>query len=383
MIHFIIGTEAELIKVFPIMVGLKRQRVDYNFIATGQHDLEQSEILKIFQLKKPDYILYKGPQFTSIFRLIIWFFKMMYKYKNDSTVFHKRILKENLSSELSRFHNDQKDIVVVHGDTVSTLLGVTLGRIHGLKVAHLETGLRSFNLLDPFPEEITRRLVSKFSTIYFCPNQWAYDNLKNDKDKIKINLGQNTLFDSYQLVTKYLEKNSQPKIRGLPEKYFVFVLHRTETLYFFLNKNLVANLLETMIDWSKRIEAVFVLHHTTAKKMSDYGFKNHLKKEKRVLLLGRQSYPNFMSLLNGSEFIITDGGSNQEECFYTGIPTLLIRKNTERIEGLGRNVVLSELNFKEINSFLKNYITYKHSPLEYNLSPSKIVIDYLVKFSEE
>lgn len=376
MINFIIGTEAELIKVFPIMVGLKKRGVEYNFIATGQHDLSESEILKIFQLKKPDYILYSGPQFTSIFRLIIWFLRMVNKHRRNEALFS--------SEQSSSASQSREGIVVVHGDTVSTLLGVALGRIHGLKVAHLETGLRSFNLLDPFPEEITRRLVTQFSTIYFCPNSWAYDNLKKDKDKIKINLGQNTLLDSYQLIKEYLDKKDRLKeVKGLPEKYFVFVLHRTETLYFFLNKNLVANLLKIMVNWSKHINAVFVLHHTTAKKLSDYGFKKDLKKEKKVLLLGRQSYPDFMRILNGAEFIITDGGSNQEECYYSGIPTLLIRKNTERIEGLGKNVVLSHLNFKGISSFLKNYKKYKHSPLEYNLSPSEVVIDYLIKLSKD
>ena len=367
MTHFIIGTEAELIKVFPIMVGLRKRGVEYNFIATGQHGLDDSEILKIFQLKKPDNILYQGPQFTSIFNLIIWFFKMVAKYRKDKNL----------------FQNDREGIVVVHGDTVSTLLGATLGRIHSLKVAHLETGLRSFNLLDPFPEEIIRRLVSRFSTIYFCPNSWACDNLKDDASKVKINLGQNTLFDSYQLITDYLKEKSKSRlVKKLPKKYFVFVLHRTETLYFSLNKNLVANLLDTMTNWSRHIRAVFVLHHTTDKKMSDYGFKKDLKKEKNVILLGRQSYPDFMQVLSGAQFIVTDGGSNQEECFYSGIPTLLIRKNTERIEGLGKNVVLSGLNFKTINSFIKNYESYKRNPLEYSLSPSRIVTDYLVKFSD-
>lgn len=368
MIHFIIGTEAELIKVFPIMVGLSRRSVEYNFISTGQHDLGKSEILKIFNLKKPDFLLYHGAPFTTIFRIIAWFFRMVYRYKNNETL----------------FKNDHEGIVVVHGDTVSTLLGATLGRIHGLKVAHLETGLRSFNLLDPFPEEITRRLVASLATIYFCPNEWACDNLKGYKNKVKINLGQNTLLDSYNLITAYLKKKSEKsKALDLPERYFVFVLHRTETLYFFLNKNLVGNLLETMVAWSRYIDAVFVLHHTTAKKIGDYGFKKNLTQEKNVYLLGRQSYPDFMQVLNGAEFIVTDGGSNQEECFYTGIPTLIIRKNTERIEGLGRNVVLSKLDFETINAFLKDYKNYKCDPLEYNQSPSEVVIDYLIDLSKE
>lgn len=367
MIHFIIGTEAELIKVFPVMIGLARRGIEFNFIATGQHDLRKSEILDIFQIKKPDYLLYEGPQFTSIFKLIAWFFKMVNKYKTNGFIFNE----------------DKTGIVIVHGDTVSSLLGAVLGRLRGLKVAHLEAGLRSFNLLDPFPEEITRRLVSKFSTIYFCPNKWAYDNLKEDKKKVKINLGQNTLFDSYQLVSKYLKDSPKNKKIKLPEKYFLFVIHRTETLYFYLNKNLVANLLETMVSWSKNIEAIFVLHHTTAKKLSDYGFKRHLKKEKGLMLIDRQSYPNFMRIIDGAEFIVTDGGSNQEECFYTGIPTLLIRRNTERIEGLDSNVVLSKLNFSTINSFQKNYENYRSKPLEYKFSPSEIVIDYLIKLSEE
>ena len=91
------------------------------------------------------------------------------------------------------------------------------------------------------------------------------------------------------------------------------------------------------------------------------------------------SFSKFINLINASEFVITDGGSNQEECFYLGKPCLLLRKTTERIEGIGKNVVVSNYDEKIVREFLKNYKKYKLKLITNKNSPSKIIVDALEK----
>jgi UDP-N-acetylglucosamine 2-epimerase (non-hydrolysing) len=189
MIHVIIGTKAQLIKMAPILKTLKMEGIDYNYISTGQHKATIDDILANFAIKKPDYVLYDGKDITSVFQMLIWGIKNLFK-----TVLHKKVI----------FKNDKKGIVLVHGDTFSTLLGAVMGKIGGLKVAHVESGLRSFNLFHPFPEEITRLLTFRLSDYMFCPGEWAQNNLVK-YNGIKINTQLNTLYDSLRFALPAIE----------------------------------------------------------------------------------------------------------------------------------------------------------------------------------
>ena len=185
MIHIIIGTKAQLVKMAPAMVLLADRGIPYNFIYTGQHRDTIEEMLEDFGVKKPDVILYKGQDITSASSMIFWFC---------------RILFLSLVRKQAIFRGDNQGIVLVHGDTFSTLLGALMGRIAGLKVGHVESGLRSYHLFHPFPEEITRILTFRLSHILFCPGDWAMKNVASIK-KEKINIQANTLYDSLQRFT--------------------------------------------------------------------------------------------------------------------------------------------------------------------------------------
>lgn len=364
MIHFILGTEAELIKVFPLMIELRNRRINYNFIATGQHNLIKSEILSLFKLKKPDIILYAGQSFVSIPKIFYWFIRTIFK---------------TMAGSRSIFKNDRNGLVIVHGDTISTLLGVILARISRFKVAHIEAGLRSRNIVNPFPEELIRRCVSMIANINFCPGQWAYDNLAGCRGE-RVEIEHNTLLDSLKYIRKHFHKIRLPK---MPKKYFVFILHRHESLYSISKKKLIINLIEILHEWSFLIPAVFVVHHTTVSRLEKYGLMDRVNKNGRIIVFTRQSYLKFMKILSGAEFIASDGGSNQEESFYMGLPALILRKNTERIEGIEHNVVLSGLDFKLINKFFKEYKNYRQKPFSSKKSPSKIVLNYFLEHREK
>lgn len=139
------------------MMELNNQGIEYNFIFTGQHKATIDKLLKNFSLKNPDYILDKGEKdITGIVQMFFWLFKCLFMtIKNKEEIFRTRFNKY-----------PQKNMILVHGDTISALLDALIGKLLRYKVGHIESGLRSFNYFHPFLEEIIRVLTFKLSDIY-------------------------------------------------------------------------------------------------------------------------------------------------------------------------------------------------------------------------
>ena len=354
MIHVIIGTKAQLIKTAPVLAELKKRKIPFNFIFTGQHKETMIELRKIFDIKKPDYILYKGKDITSIGQMVIW---------------ATRILWLTLKKKKEIFKNDSQGIVLVHGDTFSTLLGALMGKISRLKVGHIESGLRSFNLWHPFPEEITRLLVFRMSDVYFCPGAWAVKNLKKYKSQ-KINTEANTLLDALNLA---LKNESKIKVDIPQEKYCLVSVHRFENIF---NRSQFEKIIKIIEKTALKMRVLIIMHPPTEKNLHKFGFYKRLKKNKNIELRPRYDYFQFIKLVNNSEFLMTDGGSNQEESFYLGHPCLILREATERKEGLKTNVVLSKFNQKVIDKFINNPKHYQKKQVVFKISPSQKIVDF-------
>ena len=128
--------------------------------------------------------------------------------------------------------------LVVHGDTISTMMEALVGRELGMRVYHVEAGVRSHNLLKPFPEEIDFLISSKLARVHFAPGDVPAGNLKKVKGKV-INTQQNTLLDSLRFSQDILLISNIEKI--LNEDYFVFVMHRQENL---ANKTFVHDMID-------------------------------------------------------------------------------------------------------------------------------------------
>jgi UDP-N-acetylglucosamine 2-epimerase (non-hydrolysing) len=271
------------------------------------------------------------------------------------------------------FKDDKDGIVITHGDTISTLLGALMGKLAGLKVGHVESGLRSFNIFHPFPEELTRVATFGLCDCFFCPGEWAMNNLKKHKGK-KINTGVNTLFDSLKWA---LENSDQIEVEMPQEKYCIISIHRYENMN---TRSKFLNMIKIVERIATRIKALFFLHPVTEKKIHQYGFYDRLKGTPQLELRPRYSYFQFIKLLYGSEFMVTDGGSNQEECFYLGKPCLLLRKATERQEGLGKNVCLSQMKDSIIDNFINDYSRFSTPFLQEEITPSSIIVSELKKF---
>lgn len=352
---FWIGTEAELIKVFPIMLEMERRNFEFNIIASGQNDIKNSKILSLFTKPLNIQVLSLGPQIKSSLGLLLWFLKTFFL-------------------SIGKVRRSKKQILFIHGDTISTLMGAVVGFIKGFKIAHVEAGLRSFNLLKPFPEEIDRIISSKFVDFHFCPNSEAVSNLTNTSGE-KINTFNNTLLDSlnaFRTNIHHSDTNSQ-------NEYFVFVLHRQENLF---DDDFVKSMIQLILEKCQKIHCHFILHEPTKNKLAELGLLDLIIKNKNITTHPRLPYFDFMKILINSRFLISDGGSNQEESFYLGLPCLIMRTETERSEGLNSNVILERRNFANISSFFENYSIYKKEVITTENNPSVIIVDYIGRLNE-
>jgi len=361
MLHIIVGTRAQIIKMAPIMKALEEKKIDYNFIFLAQHRETIYEIMAQFKIKKPDIIIGDmGKDITKIKDMIFWSLRVLiYSFFKSKTI----------------FRDDKHGIVLIHGDAPPLLLGALMAKRHGLKVAQVEAGLRSFNYLKPFPEEITRVFSSKTGLIdiFFCQDEKAAMNVAPYK-KFSFCTHYNTMLDSLRLAENVSLNKTIAEASG---EFAIASLHRFETIS---KKEKLEQVVKELIKISRKIKLLFILHPPTRVALKKMNLYELLEQEPACHLLPRLGFFEFNQILRNTEFIITDGGSNQEECFYLGVPCLLFRNETERIEGLNTNVVLSKFNSEIIDDFVANYKSYRIKPVSANTSPSHFIIDQLKGF---
>ena len=357
-IYAVIGTRAQLIKMAPVLREMQDNEIEYTFIYTAQHRETIEELLSEFGIRQPDIDL--SEHFKEEAKTIGLFAGWLWKMGLILLFQRREMIKKS------------GGIVITHGDTTTTVWGAILGKLTGNRVMHIESGLRSFNILKPFPEELNRLITFRFTDIFACPGEWAVENVKKYKGQV-INTQVNTLYDATQLAIS--KKNKYKKL--IPkDKYVIASIHRFENIF---NKPRFLQIMELLEDIAMDFIILFVLHPATKKQLEKENLIESLKQNKNIQLKPRMPYVEFVNLLDSSEFVITDGGSNQEELSYLGKPTLLIRKATERKEGLGENVILSGLKKSMIEKFLDNYKQYSAiTNQEQKYSPSKMIVEYLI-----
>ncbi len=360
MIHVVIGTKAQLIKMAPIMRVMQDRQIKYRYISTGQHRDTMDEILTNFGLPGPDLVLYDGPDITAIPQMLIWSLRIIWK-----TLIRRKDI----------FGGDSHGIVLVHGDTFSTLLGGLMAKCAGLKLGHVESGLRSFNLFQPFPEELTRILTFTLTDYFFCPGQWAINNLKKFRGN-KIDTQMNTLADSLRFALPIIAQMPDSDIPSGP--YGVVTLHRYENVF---DKNALQRVVECVELIAEKLPLLFILHKPTKNNLEKFGLIDRLSKNPRIELRPRYDYLRFMRILSSSVFVVSDGGSNQEECFYLGKPVILLRNVSERPEGLGENAVLSKYDPDIIRSFLSDIENFHRTPPIPKQFPSEKIVETCLIFA--
>ena len=361
MITVLLGTRAQLIKMAPVILEFENRGWRPQLIMTGQHRETMDRMLADFGIRTQPLSLYDGPEVTSIGRVIPWFLRCLWCLRKDA----KRLFPDN----------GKKNIVLVHGDTFSTLLGALAGKLTGQRVGHVESGLRSFRMFHPFPEELTRLAVFRLADIAFCPDAWSQGNLAGFRLQTK-NTGGNTLLDALRIALTA----THPLPREIPgESFGVVSVHRFENIF---REERLRHILSLIEESAGRYPLVFVLHPATRRNLEKFGLFERLERHPRIHLWPRMGYFEFVSLISRAAFVITDGGSNQEELSYLDKPTLLMRQATERQEGVGRNVTLSGYDRGRLLAFLDGLGT--RPPGVANLGtalPSAAVADALADFA--
>jgi len=336
-IAIVIGTKAELIKCMPLMLELQKRKIDYWFIHTGQHSLGKA--CEDFEIKKPDFILSKEPEKETKFwskinkSSIFWSFSMIWKVR--------KIIKKI-----------KPKYIIYHGDTMSTAAAAIgsskwLNSRKNWKNIHLEAGLRSGSFFEPFPEEIARQISDFFSDILLAVSDFTEHNLRKSKfvrgEILKIG---NTVIDS-ALITH--SKAKKMKIKKLKKEYALINIHRHENIK---NKKRMEKIVE--IIGHMKINAIWPLHESTKMYLEKYGLMKKVKKMKNIEITPLIDYFNFIFLLANCKYLVVDGGSIQEESLVFKKPCIILRKKTERQEGLFTGInFLSYLNVNSTKKIIK------------------------------
>lgn len=357
------GTAAELIKIFPMIYEAEKKDLPWWLWNTGQGSANfwtQYDELRLPR-GKAFCLDAKAQDLRSSSQAVRWMARNFFHSKSS--------LLKGVQSKISQTPKNS-DLAIVHGDTFSTFLGARYAKRLGMKLAHVEAGMRSGDIFNPFPEEINRRLVSRWTDLHFAPDGIAVNHLTREKHKGQIyNTGGNTVYDS-MLSTLNLSRPTE-----LPSgDYALANLHRFENLQ---NEERWQGLIYSLLEAQKLTPTYFVMHPPTEARLArDPQAKKRLL-ESGVQLLPRQSYTRFVHLLAGARFVLTDGGSNQTECAYLGLPCLVMREKTELADGIGQNCVLSRFEKDKVQEFLRAPEKFKYPILQLQQSPSNKIMQVI------
>jgi len=219
------------------------------------------------------------------------------------------------------------DLVVVVGDVNSTMAATIAAAKLGIKVAHLEAGLRSFDR--SMPEEINRMVTDVLADILWTPSQDGVDNLTREGiPSDKIHMVGNIMIDSLEMLRKRIGQAGMVQTLKLKAGDFgIVTLHRPSNVD---NPEVLKKICEILYEVAEKIPLVFPIHPRTQNKMQEYGLLAGMKANKNLITPEPLNYINFMNLVFNCRLVITDSGGIQEETSYLGIPCLTLRRNTER-----------------------------------------------------
>ncbi len=252
--------------------------------------------------------------------------------------------------------DEQPNLLLVYGDTNSTLAGaLTAAKLH-IPIAHVEAGVRSFNR--SMPEEHNRVLTDHCSDILLCPTQTAVDNLKkegipNGNSKQRVSMVGDTMYDSILYYSGIaVEKSSILEKYSLKEDgYYLATIHRA---YNTDSKDKIHDIVN--IFSSLDLPVVFPVHPGTRKLMQKHGYLSGKTVSNNIIVIDPVGYIDMITLERNSKIILTDSGGIQKEAYFLKVPCVTIRPETEWTETVdsGWNV-LSELNGEAINRLVRHH----------------------------
>ncbi|MDT8439912.1 MAG: UDP-N-acetylglucosamine 2-epimerase [Wenzhouxiangellaceae bacterium] len=360
---FVIGTRAQLVKVAPVLAEAHEAGLRHVVWMTGQHNESIDDLIKDFDIASHFVHPRRRKERSSIVRLMTWY--------PGTLLSCRRYLLD------ARAEDGVEPVVIVHGDTLSTFLGALAARLAGAVLVHLESGLSSGSLADPFPEEILRRLTFRLTDVALCPNNEAYARMQEYSRCRAVHTGENTLLDCVRRAIR----SKAAGIEEMSDSFFVASIHRFQNIY---SEKRLTKIVDELLDLSMIAPVRFILHPPTEIRLRKYGLYELLAAAPGIELSPRLPYTQFVALIASAIGVISDGGSNQEELSYLGVPTVLFRSRSERPDGMGANVVLRS----DIGISIAEYARSggldalrRTQRVDSDLQPSKIVIATLLNIA--
>ena len=303
----VFGTRPEAIKMAPLINELeKRDNIDSIVCVTAQHREMLDQVLEIFNIN-PDYDL-----------------NLM---KSNQTL---TSITANVLEELNTVINEVKpDIVLVHGDTTTTLSASLAAFYNQCKVGHVEAGLRTYNKYSPYPEEINRQVTGVIADLHFAPTNESKKNLiKEGKCESDIYVTGNTAIDVLKTTVKSNYTNEIIDKIG-NDRIILLTAHRRENLGDTMKNMFLA--IKKIVEEFNDVQVVYPVHlNPKVRDVAD----EILGDNKKIHLIEPLNVVDFHNFMEKSYIIMTDSGGIQEEAPSLGKPVLVLRDTTERPEGV-------------------------------------------------
>jgi UDP-GlcNAc3NAcA epimerase len=327
----IIGARPQFVKAATLSRELQKHNdIQEVIIHTGQHfDANMSSVFfEQMHIPKPDYNL------------------------GIASLTHGAMT-GRMMEEIEKIVIEEKpDWIVVYGDTNSTLAGALVASKLHVKLAHVEAGLRSFNM--KMPEEVNRILTDRISDVLFCPTVTAVKNLEKEGFE-NFNCSIEKVGDvMYDAALFYKEKAQNPNFE-LPKEFVLATIHRAENTD---TKEKLAIIIEAFNEINKEIPVILTLHPRTKQFIEKYNLIPEF------YLIDPVGYLEMIYLIDHCEMIMTDSGGLQKEAYFFKKPCVTLRDQTEWIElvNSGANI-LSEISFEEI---LSNFNLMKNQDIDFS-----------------
>lgn len=308
----IIGTRPEAIKMAPVVMEMRRytNRINQTVVATAQHRNMLDQILKVFDII-PDIDL------------------DLMEADQTPASFTSRALTalDKLLDEI------QPDVILTQGDTATTLAVALAGFYHHIPVGHIEAGLRTHDLENPFPEEMNRRLTAPLVTFHFAPTSRARQNLIAEgisSDQIFVT--GNTVVDALMWLVNRMGDDipaGLEELAVLPQRLVLVTAHRREHF-----GPPMAEICRALVDLTQRFPDIAVVFPVHPNPNIDKPVRSLLAGRDRIILMPPVDYTALLWLMRRAVLILTDSGGIQEEAPTFGTPVLVLRKRTERPEAI-------------------------------------------------
>ena len=367
-ILIVFGTRPEAIKMAPLVKEFKKHQTLFNtkVCVTAQHREMLDQVLDFFDISSDyDLNLMKPGQ-------------NLYGLTADIIT--------NMKSVLEDF---QPEYVFVHGDTTTTMAGSIAAFYSGAKVCHIEAGLRTYNKLSPFPEEINRQITGRVCDYHFAPTKTSKKNLlKENINEKSICVTGNTVIDALLDSLEVVAQKPSAFIRKLSQNFgnkemILVTGHRREN-----HGQGFIQICEALKEIALNDPNRLIIYPVHLNPKVQKPVKRILKDIANILLIDPLAYQDFIWMMNRAKIIITDSGGVQEEAPSLGRPVLVMRDTTERPEAVEAGTVIlvgtdKDLIVKEALGLLNNKKRFEtmsklHNPYG-DGKACKRIVDFIVK----